>query len=147
VETLLLHPPLSAFPVALITVIVLLEAARFFLKWEGISSAIKINLVLAAAMLLAAFFSGYQASDYADGTFKIPDDAIAEHHKFGKILLFTFLPCVMLRFIESRAMHGKKIFHWTYLAFLAASFLILIQTGYLGGKLVFKLGAGVRAEK
>ena len=144
--TFAFHPPFSAFPVALIAVVVLLEIVTVIFKKDWSAKAATFILILAVIGVIAAFFSGYQASEHADQSFKIPDEAIAQHHLFGKLLLFVSIPCLVLKFFSLKAKYSIAFFKYTYLVFLFAALGLVIQTGYLGGKLVFELGAGVKAQ-
>lgn len=142
--TLNLHPPLTAFPLVLIVLVVVLELyARVRGKdWRGPIEFIVVAMVVA---VLAAFFSGYPASEGADQTFLVPDEAISRHHTVGRFLLFLSLPCAALRFVATRARYNKRVFEIAYGIVLAVCLGLVVYTGYLGGELVFKHGAGVYA--
>lgn len=139
------HPPLSSLPFALLGVIGFLELANLLRRSDTLRAAITVNVVLAALGTVLAFFSGYQASELADQTFKIPDDAISLHHACGRALLFAVLPCAAVRIISERATHALGLFRALYYISLAISLSLVVYTGYLGGKLVFEHGAGVSA--
>ena len=141
-----LHPPLAAFPIALIVVVVLLEVVQFLWPRLNLHLTIRVNLILAALGTAAAFFSGYQASELANQTFTIADDLIAEHHRWGRLLLFIVVPCAMLQILGSIAQYGKCWFRVAYYLFLLACMVLVLVTGWLGGGLVFEHGAGVRAQ-
>lgn len=141
-----LHPPLTVFPPALISVVLLLELVFLFRPYPWIRRVSEVNLALAGVGVVAAFFSGYQAITVAEKTFKIAPELIATHHQFGKLLLFAIIPTVTLGFLHSRATHGKSGFRAAYLFSLALSFALVVYACYLGGDLVFVHGAGVRAK-
>ena len=140
-----LHPPLSAFPPALLVLAAGLEIARIFIKKDWIDPCISTCVALGAFFVACAFFTGYSASEHANGTFQVPDDVIALHHNAGRFLLFAVVPCVALRFAAVFATHGKLGFSVSYRVFLALCVTLVVYTGYLGGKLVFEHGAGVTA--
>ena len=142
-----LHPPLVAFPVALLSVVVFLEVMAAWRPFSWIRSVISVNLVLAAAAVLVAFFSGYQASELADQTFQVPDDQISWHHAIGRMLLFVIWPCLALGLLYPRARYNRSVLRAGYLFLLLCCFALVLYTGFLGGELVFKFGAGVSASQ
>lgn len=139
-----LHPPLTAFPLALIVLVVALEIYSWF-RGEDWRKPIEFVLVLTVVAVAAAFFSGYQASDGADQTFLVPDEPISRHHTAGRFLLFLIVPCAALRFVATRARFNARGFTVAYGVVLAICLGLVIYTGYLGGELVFIHGAGVSA--
>lgn len=138
------HPVLSSFPFALLSVCVLLEMCSFFRADQRLQFVIGINLSLAGAGALAAFFSGYQAAELANQSFSVADELISQHHSYGRLLLFAILPCLALKYFSLRASFNKRGFRYAYLGFLAISFGLIIMTGFLGANLVFAHGAGVK---
>src|SRR5687767_13925614 len=102
-----LHPPFSAFPVTLITIVFILEALNLIRRREIFGAAALVNLAAAAIAVAAAFFSGYQASDLANQTFRVDDAVISRHHSFGRALLFLIVPCLALKIFSEHAAHGR----------------------------------------
>ncbi|RIL05620.1 MAG: hypothetical protein DCC75_11520, partial [Proteobacteria bacterium] len=93
----------------------------------------------------AAFISGYQGSELANQTFVISQDYIDQHHSWGRLLLFAIFPCVALKLCSEWATHNRSIFKAFYYSFLLICLGLALRTGFLGGELVFKHGAGVFA--
>jgi uncharacterized membrane protein len=139
-----LHPPLSAFPIVLLVVVVVLELVAYRRRPEW-RTAIEFLLVLSVVATVAAFFSGYQGSDLADQTFRVSDEVIAWHHTCGRLVLFLVLPCAALRFVCTRARYNARAFAVAYGVVLTVCVGLVLYTGYLGGQLVFAHGAGVYA--
>jgi len=142
----LLHPPLSSVPITLLVLTLLLDVAHVFLPRGELSHVARVLLVLAALATLAAFFSGYPASDLANQTFVVPDDAISAHHTAGRLLLILVGPCLALRWLSERATHARAMFTGGYAILLTMCVGLALYTGHLGGELVFAHGAGVRAS-
>lgn len=140
------HPPLSAFPFALITLVALLEIFNFRGTSATFRAAIRVNLFAAGVATIAAFLSGYGASEAANQSFTVADEVIARHHFFGRFLLFVIIPCVAVRLIADRAKHGTRLFVGAYYLLLVVSIGLVVYTGFLGGKLVFESGAGVSVD-
>ena len=136
----LIHPPLSSFPVALISSVVVLEMIGVFKRSKSLDMASSVLVVAAALGTAAAFFSGYFSFESASRSFHIPEAEIAFHHNLGRLLLFSVVPWVALHFLSRRAGAGWRI---AYLMCLAVVFGLTVTTGFYGGRLVFHFGAGV----
>jgi uncharacterized membrane protein len=102
-------------------------------------------LAFAILGVTAAFFSGYQANELANQTFKVDDAAISLHHSLGRWLLLLAIPLGGLGITAEIATQGKQVFRGLYLFCLFISAGLVLVTGYMGGELVFKHGAGVYA--
>ncbi|RMG43703.1 MAG: hypothetical protein D6719_03190 [Candidatus Dadabacteria bacterium] len=141
-----LHPPLVAFPLSFITLLFLLEWYSLISPAKDYRQVTKILLTAVLVFTLFAFFSGYQASEVADMSFKVPDDAIDVHHQSGKLLLFATIPMTLMGLLKGKVKYNQKIFMVTYFLLLTLCQVLVLYTGYLGGQLVFRHGAGVYAE-
>jgi uncharacterized membrane protein len=141
-----LHPPLSAFPFALIVMAAALEVLALRPAWAWLGRSAGVCIVAGAVFVVLAFLTGYAASEHADQTFQVPDEAIAWHHTVGRLLLFCVLPCAALKVISELAKYGVRGFRAAYFALLAVCLGLVVYTGYLGGQLVFAHGAGVYAR-
>lgn len=138
-----LHPPLTSFPFALFSVVVILEVVNLRRPNQTVQGAARINLVLAGVFTLFAFLSGYMGNEFANRGGPVSQDAIEFHHLMGKALLFLIVPTVALKFVHVAAEHNKAAFGWLYAACLAVTYLLVLYTGFLGAELVFEHGAGV----
>lgn len=140
------HPPLTAFPIAFICLVTVLELLNISLFKEnaGLKFSIKILLVASLFGSIAAFFSGYQASELANQSFQVADEVIQRHHVFGRSLLILNIVLVGIYFIQQSAKFYLKFFKICYYCLLLLNLALVIYTGYLGGQLVFSHGAGVK---
>ena len=141
-----LHPPFSAFPTALFTVAFLFEITGQIKQHESIIKLARANLMLACLFMFFAYFSGLYAADNASISFVVPTEAIKTHHNIGKLLLILCIPTGILSYISYQAKSNKKLFTAIFHLTLASCFLLAIYCGWLGGKLVFKHGAGVQID-
>lgn len=139
-----LHPALSSFPLPLLTLLIIIEIFQVTTKSTSYEAANKLIAWAVLLAVLAAFFSGYQGADFANGAFKVADEVIAQHHLIGKLLLFSAVPTVLAALVRSKAKFGREAFSWIYRILLVISFSLAATAGYLGGNLVFEHGAGVR---
>lgn len=141
------HPVLTSFPFALLSCVLVAELLVLF--WPKPFAGIATLWVLVCSILgtLAAFFSGYQASDLANASFVVSDSLIENHHSWGRLLLFAIFPCLALKYAAVNAKYSRNFFKASYLVLLVTCWLLALYTGYLGGNLVFKHGAGVRVQQ
>ena len=133
-----IHPPLTAFPVALLVVSFLAALFEAY-GYKQLKIVARVNLLIGAIFLVGAFISGYQGSEFASGTFKVANETIDFHHTIGKLALLALVPVLSLLFYYERS----KILKVFYLFFFALEVGLVLYTGYLGGELVFRHGAGV----
>ena len=145
-STLYLHPPLTAFPLALLVTAAALEAMHLYKRKIIFNKIGKYTVIIASIFTGLAYLSGYPASESANRTFLVSDEAISWHHTMGRVLLITTFVCSAFAIVESKAKYYVRTFRVLYLIFLIASLLMVLYTGYLGGKLVFEHGAGVYAS-
>ena len=138
-----IHPPFSSFPIVLFTVSIIFEIIGIYRNKDILISVARANLVAACVFMFAAFFSGYQAAENASISFKIPTEAIQDHHSIGKILLFISIPTAILAVVSKTAKNNSKMFSIAFYIFLITCVSLAIYCGWLGGNLVFKYGAGV----
>ena len=142
-----LHPPLTAFPPALLGVVLLLEIFSLWKRYPKVRAAISINLWLAALFVVLAFLSGYQARELAGGVATAVEEHIEEHHFFGRLLLFAIFPCAILHLAWERAIYAKRAFGMAYAIFFLMCVTLVTLTGLEGGELVFEYGVGVAAQQ
>lgn len=138
------HPPLVAFPLALILTSALLEVGRLTRWRERCGQAAEITLSLAAFFVVMAFLSGYQASELAGELAPQVQEHVAQHHALGRLLLIAIFPTCFLAWLRSRATHARGVFAGLYLLALAVCVVLVVLTGWEGGELVFEHAVGVR---
>jgi uncharacterized membrane protein len=139
-----LHPPLSGFPLAFISLLLAMEVlglTRFARLVQGCK-----GVVIGATMLstAASFFSGYQAVSNLGDLSDVTERLISEHHIIGRLLLFNVIALATSYWIARVAAHGKRFFFLMYYIFLVSQTVLTVWAGYLGGGLVFNHGVGVK---
>lgn len=145
------HPPLSAFPVALIILVAILEMVAALMKkkevvFQAIHHAINVNLAFAGVFVTAAFFSGYQAMESAGILDTARQELVARHHNFGRILLFLIIGTCFLKVVALKARRNSRLFYLLYCIALSLSVTLVICSGFTGGSLVFEHGIGVKEQ-
>lgn len=138
------HPVLASFPLAFIVLGFLLELCDLLRRDKIFGFVVRVMVVIATLGVAAAFYSGYFAIEGAEGgSFAVPNDEVAFHHNFGRILLFMVVPLLILNFAKDKAVTSRQVWNGLYYIFFATCALISIYVGYLGGELIFKHGVGV----
>ncbi|MGJ8661341.1 MAG: DUF2231 domain-containing protein [Bacteroidota bacterium] len=136
-----LHALVIHFPIALLIAAFLAELLSLAIKKDFFRNTSYFLLILGTIGAIVAYSSGSYASEgMTDGIFEKPLDL---HEDAATITLWlaiftTLFKTVMLFFTEE-----KRWLKW--LGFMLFAFLVtsVARTGYLGGQLVFKHGAGI----
>ena len=139
-----LHPPLSGMPLAFIAMLSSIEVMRARLTWrEPLRVARTVALVAVVASTTLAFFSGYQASSPLGDLSADVQSALGTHHAYGRLLLVNALLMATFAWLKSRAVHGRGVLLFLYLATVITQLGLTLFVGYLGGGLVFTHRLGV----
>lgn len=139
-----LHPPLSGMPLAFIALLVVVEVMRCLGAWRERLCVTRTILILSVVVsTVCAFLSGYQASSPLGDLSVEVQDALGQHHAYGRLLLINSLLMGAFSWIAARAVHGKKAMASLYLVTLVIQLGLTLWTGYMGGSLVFDRGLGV----
>lgn len=138
------HPPLTSFPIVLITLTLAAELAALRRPEEIYRRLGFLLLALLAILAPLTYYSGFWASESASRSFSVPQEAIAYHQSYALLFLGSVYVTLLLRWLSDVAVHGKRLFTALYLLSLLASVALVLLTGAGGGKLVFTYGAGVQ---
>lgn len=138
-----LHPRIVHFPVALTLTGVLFLALGLLRREERWWGYGQITLLLGWLGVLAAVISGL--IDQA----RAPQDAavvalINQHITAGITLLIAAGLALYWPLRNKHLKTGATPVRWPYLALLASIVLLVAIEGWLGGKLVYDFGVGVR---
>ena len=139
------HPPLTAFPLVLTT---LLLGAECVSRWWNPPFTRRFAAVILRILCVAApitYYSGYWGAEFANQTFAVSDELIASHQALAKFYLISLVPCLTLSIVLGTAEPPRPGLRLLYLAFVWLSFILVVLTGSQGGELVFEHGAGVTA--
>jgi len=136
-----LHAMLVHFPIALLVVGFLSELVSFFYKKEFFSQTAFYLLVLGTLGTIGSFFAGKSAGDGMDeGSLGA---AMELHEQAATVALWLSILAALLYL-------GRYIFKLNKAWVRVVGFILFVlvigaigTTGYLGGQLVFKHGAGI----
>jgi uncharacterized membrane protein len=136
-----LHAMLVHFPIALLVVAFVSEMVALFYKKEFLRQTAFYLLVLGTLGTLASYFSGKAAGDGMDeGSL---GKAIEMHQQAATISLWLSILTVLLYLASYIFKYNKPWFRLVHLILFALLIGAIVRTGYLGGQLVFRHGAGI----
>jgi len=156
-----LHAIAVHFPTALLLVAFLMElgALAFARQRAWLAPAAALLLVLGAAGAIGAKITGEEAEHSAYRTSEAMEEVMEEHEDFGKLTVTLFVVLALVR-VGSLAVASREEaklpapVRWTrgrelplrllYLLAFAGAVGVLLQTGQLGGQLVYDHGANVQ---
>src|SRR5687768_946270 len=136
-----LHPAIVHFPISLLTIAALFAVISLFTKKEFFKAFAFWNLLLGVIGTIAAVLTGLMEEQTL-----VHNDAIheiLEKHKMNGfailVLSFTLLTWFLVRKNKFRK---NEYILWVF--FLVISTAMIFYQGYLGGRMVFGEGAGVK---
>ena len=143
-----IHPPLSAFPVTIVVLLVIAEAAQLTSRSFQPRHVSTFLLVVLALFFPITYLSGYIGAEYAldpSATFSVSAEQIDLHRNLAQLSLFSLVPLLLLGYLRYLGDSCGQSIKWLYRASVLVYALLVCATGYLGGQLVFTHGAGVYA--
>ncbi len=135
------HAMVIHFPIALIMAGYLTEIIALFGKKQFFQNVSFYLLILGVIGAIVAYVSGSYAGDgMTDGLLQEP---MGMHQESALVTLILAFATVLTKAILFFFNYEKAWAKWT--SFLLFTFLVISvsRTGYLGGQLVFKHGAGI----
>jgi len=134
-----LHPIVVHFAIALLAVAIFADFLFLVSMKEKYASLAGTLLYAGAGFLIIAVWSGLLEKRTITAT---PDDAVLIHHHqlSGIITLICVFLLLLLRYF--RKSHPNLILKRIYYVIAFITFLSLVQTGFLGGEMVYKYGIG-----
>ncbi|MCE7869310.1 DUF2231 domain-containing protein [bacterium CPR1] len=135
-----LHPVMVHFPIALLFAAVVMDLVAFWRKDERLAYAAMINLIAGTVGIMLSFTTGNMAIVWAARQ-QVTQPPLKLHENFAQFTSWAFIALVALRsFVHVRR---NRPYFAVYLLCGALSLGMLAATGWLGGELVYKYGAGV----
>jgi uncharacterized membrane protein len=136
-----LHPVIVHFPIALLVVAALLATISLFIKKESWKEWMFKNLVLGLAFVPLAIIAGIIEEQNLQHNEAI--HSVLTIHKYNGFVVLIIYSILTIWFWRRKNSIQKKEYTAWVLCLLLATGLLSYQ-GYLGGKMVFDLGAGVK---
>jgi uncharacterized membrane protein len=135
-----LHPIIVHFPIALLITAIFFEVLELVFKREVIREAATWLLGLGFLGGLAATASGILAEEAAEDM-GVPESAIETHELLAFATLGVFAVLIAIRWLQ----HKRRVPQMprVFLAIGLVGVVLIGLTGYFGGDLVYRYGAGV----
>ncbi len=134
-----LHPKLVQFPLVLLLAGLICDAAGLLARSPAFTKTAKAISLAGTFFLLLAFICGIYAEVWA-GRAGIPQDQIEWHELMANIASWGFVVLMAWRlFLDDTTRKSLA----TYIVIGLGWYVLLVITGYFGGKLVFEYGAAV----
>ena len=136
-----LHAMVIHFPIALLIVGFLSELSGLILKKEFFKKSAFYLLILGSLGIITAYFTGNAAGEgIEEGALK---NAIELHEQAAVISLWLAVITAISYLVIIITKYPKAWARIVSLLIFTALIVSLARTGYLGGQLVYKHGAGV----
>jgi len=136
-----LHALIIHFPIALLIVGFLSEIIALWSKKEFFKNASLYLLLLGAIGAIAAYTSGsYAGEGMTDGILQEPMEI---HEEAALVTLWLAIITALIRVAMRYFDYQKAWAQWASFLLFAVLIGYVARTGYLGGQLVFKHGAGI----
>lgn len=136
-----LHAMVIHFPIALLLAGFLTEMIALLSKKTFFKNASFYLLILGALGAIAAYTSGSYAGDGM--TDSIIQEPLEMHEEAALVTLWLAIITALFRSAMYYFNYSKNWAKWTSVLLFAALVGFVARTGYLGGQLVFKHGAGI----
>jgi uncharacterized membrane protein len=143
------HPPLSGFPVVLLTLLLLTEMTALFRPSPPNRQLQSFLLLWLLGFTVLTYFSGYWAFDQANQSFCVAEDLILRHQGYAKFTALLLVPLgLIFALLQNDAGHvaAGRVLRALWRITLVTVWLIAAYTSSLGGKLVFAHGAAVHVS-
>jgi len=137
------HPQLVHFPIAFIILSFIFDLVGTLgnsQKWNQFGGII---LLLAIMTAFAALQSGESSEEKLKPMTEGLHEAVEEHEELASATFFFILILGIFRgWLQLKGMFNSWL-RWGYVVLIGTAVFMILRVGYLGGKLVYKHGAGV----
>jgi len=136
-----LHPAIVHFPIALLSIAAIFAVLSLFIKRDFFKQAAFWNLLIGVIAAAGAVLTGLMEEREL-----VHNDAIhevLEKHEFNGFFILV-LSFVLLTWAWVRKNRFMKLEYFSWVFALVLLSVTVFYQGYLGGKMVFGLGAGVK---
>lgn len=136
-----LHPFAVHFPIALLLVTLVAEAVWLIKKQEFWRDMAFWLLLFGTAGSFLAAISGGWAEDALQMSHEL-HEKVEQHETVGYIIAWLYASLLVWKILRRKAMLTPE--NRTFLGALLVATALLLYSGFLGGKLVYEYGAGVK---
>lgn len=136
-----IHPIIVHCPIALVTLALFCELLEIIFKKKDFGIVSKWSLLFGTIGAIFAFGSGVLAARIVEHNEEIHQ--VIEHHAHAALaVVITSIVLTIWRFLPAQNLFNR--FRYIFTILLIVLILFLARAGYLGGKLVYECGVGVK---
>jgi len=141
-----LHPFIVHFPIALLSLYIVLEIITYFIDDESLNNFTTWLLLFGIITAVNAVLTGNQAEQVAsslmEATSTLAEESIEGHEQLATYTLWYFLILLVVRYILVQKKKMTKLFKGVLIILALCGGILIFQTGFTGGNLVYKFGVG-----
>lgn len=141
-----LHPFVVHFPIALLSLYIVLEIITYFVKNETLNNFTTVILLAAIITAVNAVLTGNQAGHAASAVLEnapaVVEESIESHEQFATYTLWYFVALLAIRYYLVQKNKMTRLFKMLIIILALCGGILIFQTGFTGGKLVYKYGVG-----
>ena len=141
-----LHPLIVHFPIALLSLYIVLEIITYFIKQDSLNNFTTWILLFGIVTAVNAVLTGNQAEQAASSVMNnasaIIEAAVEDHEEFATYTLWYFLALLVIRYYLLQKKKMTKLFKSILIILALCGGILIFQTGITGGTLVYKYGVG-----
>lgn len=146
-----LHPIVVHFPIAILTLYVLIEIFGISMNKEFLMKMAHLLLFIGIVTAIGAVLTGNQAAEVAETVNKsdllLPNEIIEDHETYASITLWLFAGLLVLRTYLVLKKKFIGILRYIFIPLTIIGLYFIYETGNYGGKLVFDYGVGTELFK
>jgi uncharacterized membrane protein len=143
--SILMHPPIVHFLIAMPVIVLLLEVLNLMMKKKAVGGVSFLLLVLTMVAAVAAYFTGLTDGKEAyPALTEAAKAALGDHKQLGAYILIGSAVVLVLKLL---AMLGNKFLKALYILILIIFLVLLFKQGKEGGELVYTHGVNVKQVK
>lgn len=144
-DTSHLHPMIVHFPIALVIVGFLFDAAGIVTRRQSFATGGLVLVLLGTAGAVAAYFSGHAAGEGVSEAGAL-GNALEMHESAAILALWLLVATAVVRTTLVVLKRYKGGMRWLPLALFLCATAAIARTGYYGGDLVYRHAAGVQLD-
>ncbi len=137
-----IHPLIIHFPIALLLVAVFIDAVSIWFQKDWLYKSSLMMYLFGTLGAIVAYITGRIAADTVSPSFQA-ELTMSKHSDWALYTVLFFSIYTLIRLIFQKKINPEdKLIRLAVLIIALAGVFLLVSTGDLGGKLVFKYGVG-----
>ncbi len=145
-----LHPLVVHFPVALLTLYVVLEILSQIFKKKFLKNTTHLILLLGVIGGIAAVLTGnmeFQFLTNSNMLNKTQSTLVSNHEFYATLTMWYFFVILIFKTYLVFKKKNQTLLNYLFIIFALGGFYLIFTTAKLGGKLVYEFGIGTNLFK